>query len=191
MRLIQNLIAIVVAALLLGVAAVAAGRAIAAAITLFGNVDRQVAVVAAIVCAAALAAAWIMAGSVAAATRHRKAATLREEKTATYQLLVDYWTNRLQYPSPRSDELRADFLGRLQALDRLLALYGAAPVIRAHTVLRESVRAGRPDAVLLQSLSDVLIAVRRDLGADTPAQLGGDLRLLLAPARPDVQPVVA
>jgi hypothetical protein len=130
-----------------------------------------------------LALAWVVSRGIAAAHREGRAATFHDEKAAAYQLLLDFWTNRLQLPSPRSEALRADFLGRELALDRLLALYGGPLVIGAHTALRQAVReSGHQHAAVRHRFREVLVAVRADLGGETPRHTADDLERMLIPA---------
>jgi hypothetical protein len=184
MKLIGTIVAMLVGLSLIGALGYGGYLTARELRTLFASLDPQVAGVTAFACVVVLVSAWLVGRRVAAANRQSRAVAFREEKAATYQLLLDYWTNRLGQPAPRSEELRAEFLGRLQVLDRLLALYGAAMVIKAHTALRESVRVGsNADPEVQARLREVLIAIRADLGSDTPAHIAGDLQRLLMPTR--------
>lgn len=193
MKLIGSVVALMVGVLLVGAiggGAVFAVRAIAAR---FAALDPAVANVTAIACATALVSALVIARGIDAASRRQRTTLLREEKTAAYQLLLDFWTNRLQRPRVRSAEVQADLMGKRQVLDRLLALYGAAPVIRAHEALSALEQEERlePPAASAQ-LAVVLVAIRRDLGSNTPRRVGEDLTRLLVPSMgEDVQPRIA
>jgi hypothetical protein len=178
-NLIGKTIAVVVGVGLL--AAMAAGvylggRTIA---SLFAALDREVASVTAIACGAVLLAAWSIARGIRAASRQNRATTIRDEKSATYQLLLDFWVNRLEQ-APRAGELSPELAGKLRALDRLLALYGDVHVIAAHTALRDRVR-DHPDEQ--PRVGDVVVAVRKDLGTDTPHEIARSLDQLLLPHR--------
>lgn len=146
--------------LLLGVALIAAlGAGAWLALeyigSLFASLDAQVARVTAIGSVVVLLASMIVAAGIRAHGRARRAAQVREQKTATYQLFVDFWADPAAVPD------------KLQALDRLLALYGGAGVIRSHTALRAIARekgARHPDAQA--QLGKALVEIRRDLGSD-------------------------
>jgi hypothetical protein len=181
MKAVQNLMAITVAVALLAAAGFGGYWMLASAALMLRAFDTRTLAMAAAVSLAVLALAWVVSSGIAAAHREGRAATFHDEKAAAYQLLLDFWTNRLQLPSPRSEALRADFLGRELALDRLLALYGGARVIRAHAVLRETAAQRGDAAALRRSYRRMLLAVRADLGSDTPAQVADDLERLLAP----------
>jgi hypothetical protein len=60
-------------------------------------------------------------------------------------------------------------------------LYGAQAVIRAHTRLRDLERGGR-HADVRTGFGEALVAIRKDLGADTPHDAAHDLERLLLPA---------
>jgi len=166
--------------LLLGLALIAAlgGAAYLALefiVSIFAGLDAQMARVTAIGSVVVLLAAMIVAAGIREANRRSKAAQVREQKAATYELFVDCWTDSAATPE------------KLQALDRLLALYGGAAVIKAHVVLRTIARekgSRHPDAV--SQFGKALLETRRDLGADadvrgiTPLEL--QQLVLAAPA---------
>src|SRR4051812_48520873 len=137
MKLIERTIAWVTAVCVLvavGMVVAFAGRTLVSrAAALHGDVAN----VTFVACAVVLAAAWWISRAVVGAGRRTRAATLREEQAATYQLLLDYWLNRAERPTSRVGAQAAEFEGKVQALERLLAIYGNAAVIAAHTRLRE------------------------------------------------------
>jgi len=178
MKAIERTVAMVVAIALLALLGTGIYVAAKTIVTRFAALDREVATVLLMVCTVALASAWIIARGIGAASRRTRAVALREEKAATYQLLLDFWVNRLQPPSPRSVERSAEMTGKLEALDRLLALYGSAAVITAHATLRNELRQQRDGKAFLAA---VLVAVRKDLGTDTPHTVSRDLEQLLLP----------
>jgi hypothetical protein len=189
MKLIGSMVAMAVGILLLGAlggAALLVARAIAAA---FASLSPPIATVTAIGCAAALVCAAVIARGIDATSRRQRTTLLREEKAAAYQLLLDFWTNRLQRPRVRSAEVQADLLGKRLVLDRLLALYGAAPVIRVHAALSALEKeTGLEHPAALAQLAGVLVAIRSDLGSDTPRRVGEDLTRLLVPATDEDAP---
>jgi hypothetical protein len=160
-------------------AAIGAGAyfGIGKVVALFASLDRDVASVTAIACGVALMSAWMIARGIRAASRQNRATALRDEKSATYQLLLVFWVNRLQQPTPQG-ELSPELAGKLQALDRLLALYGEASVIAAHTALRDRI-GEHPD--VQHPVSEMVVAIRTDLGTDTPHNIANDLERLLLP----------
>ena len=155
--------------LLLGLALIAAlGAAAWLALdyigSLFASLDAQVARVTAIGSVVVLLASMIVTAGIRAHGRAGKAAQVREQKRATYQLFVDCWAD----PAAAPDNLKA--------LDRLLALYGGAAVIKAHAALRAIARekgTRHPDAQ--SQLGKALLEIRRDLGSDA------DVRGITAP----------
>lgn len=148
----------------------------------FTSLDPDVANVAGITGLALLAAAWIVARGAARSGREAKALALREEKTTTYQLFVDFWESLLRRGRTQAGELPVDLAGKLHMLDRMLALYGGAAVIRAHTSLRAlEGEKGAPHPDVRAKLGEALVAIRRDLGADTPLNAAFELERLLLP----------
>lgn len=167
---------------LLAALAYGAWLALDTLIALFAGLDREVAGITAIACIAALLAAWVVSRGVGAATRQARAMALREEKTATYQLFVDFWEGLLRRGRTQAGQLPVDLAGRLQVLERHLALYGGAAVIAAHTALRDLERqkgVRHPD--VRARLGEALVAIRRDLGADAPLNAAFQLERLLLP----------
>ena len=179
MKLIQNTIALITAIAVLaglGIVVAVTGRAfVTRAAALRGDVANATFVVSAVV----LASAWLIARAVAAASRRTRATVLREEQAATYQLLVDYWVNRVERPAPHSAAQTAELEGKLQTLERLLAMYGSAAVIAAHTRLRER---EWHDSDARAAVGDLLVAVRKDLGTETPHNMAAAIERLLLPA---------
>jgi len=178
MNALGKTLAVIVGLALLGAIGFGAWLVFQTIVALFAALDPEVATVTGIACLVALAAAWWIARSLRAAARQGKATALRDEKGATYQLFVDYWRGRLWQGHARPDAPENP-----KTLDRLLALYGAQAVIRAHTGLRDLARQGQgqhPD--LRARFAEALVAIRRDLGADTPRELAQDLERLLLPA---------
>ena len=176
-----------IAVVLIGIsmlAAVAAGAwlLLRSVFGFFASLDPDVANVAGITALALLAAAWIVARGAARSGREAKAFALRGEKTTTYQLFVDFWESLLRRGRNQAGELPVDLAGKLHMLDRMLALYGGAAVIRAHTALRalEGEKGPRhPD--VRAKLGEAIVAIRRDLGADTPLDAAFELERLLLP----------
>ena len=136
-------------------------------------------IVTGIACVVVLAASWWIARAIRAASQQSKALTLRDEKTATYQLFVEFWENLLRQKLARSDQ----FSDKLKVLERLLALYGGAGVVKAHTALRDKERdKGAQHADVRALLGEALAAIRSDLGVDTPRHIAGALEQLILPA---------
>jgi hypothetical protein len=131
---------------------------------LFVTLDAQVAKVTAIGAAVVLAAAAIIASAVRKGGAKSEGSRVREQKLGVYQLFVECWQEQ------------AAATHKLLALDRLLALYGGAAVIKAHTALRAIYRekgTRHPDT--LSQLGKVLLEMRKDLGSSaqgiTPLEL--------------------
>jgi len=182
MKTIGRIVALLVSIALLSAFGFGGYLAIERVAALFASLDPEVAIVTAITCLAALTCAWIVARGIRAAGRQNKAIALREEKTATYQLLLDFWATVLLQKG-RTDQLTAIGSEKVQLLERMLALYGAASVIGAHTTLRclERNKGGQHPEVRAR-LGEVLVAIRNDLGTDTPPGVGTELAGLLLPA---------
>ncbi len=182
MNALGKTLALVVGLALLGAMAFGAWLIFQTIVVLFAALDPEVATVTGLACLVALAAAWWIARGLRTAVNQSKAMALREEKTAAYQLFVDYWQSRLA-GGTRADRAPAEAVGKLHLLDRLLSLYGGAAVIRAHTGLRDLDREGRaPRAELRARFGEALVVIRKDLGADTPRELAQELERLLLPA---------
>jgi hypothetical protein len=178
-----QLIAVSFGLALLAAIGYGAWLALDATVAVFASLDREVASITAIACIAALIASWVVSRGLGAATRQSRAMALRAEKTATYQLFVDFWESFLRRGRAPSDQLPIDLAGKLRVLERHLALYGAAPVIRAHTALRDlERRKGVKHPDLRERLGEALVAIRRDLGAETRLNAALELERLLVPA---------
>jgi hypothetical protein len=177
MNALGKALGLFVALALLGAIGFGAWHGFQIIVARFLALDPQVATVTGIACLVALAAAWWIAHSLRTAMQQSKAMALREERIAAYQFFVDYWKEKLRAPA------RTDLAEKLQLLDRLLALYGAAAVIRAHTALRDLEREGRAQPSDLRTrFSEALVAIRKDLGADTPSGTAQELVRLIFPA---------
>ena len=178
MKLIGQMVALLFGVSLLAATGFGVYLGLQYVVALFAALDPQVASVTGIGCVVALTAAWGVSRGLRTAIRESKAMTLREEKTATYQLFVDFWKNLLRQERASTDPLPADLSERLQLLDRLLALYGAAAVIKAHTALRALQQARNQD--LRPQFAKALVEIRKDLGSDS--LVAEELRQLLLPA---------
>ena len=175
MNALGKTLALVVGLALLGAIGFGAWLVFQTVVALFAALDPEVATVTGLACLVALAAAWWIARSLSSAIRQSKAMALREEKAAAYQLFVEYWQGRL------AGAARSDGAEKLNTLDCLLALYGAQAVIRAHTSLRDLERDER-HADVRTGFGEALVAIRQDLGADTPNGAARELERLLLPA---------
>ena len=182
MKLIGKTVAVVVGVALLGAIGFGAFLGIRYLSDAFAGLDPQVASVTAIASVVALTSAWVIARGVRAASKSSQALALRDEKAATYQLFVDVWENLIQQPRGRGDRLPAELSDKLDLLERLLALYGATAVVERQTALRgleRSKGAQHPD--VLAQIGEALVAIRKDLGSDTPRNAAFELERLLAP----------
>lgn len=177
------LIAVSFGLALLGAIGYGTWLAVDAIVAVFASLDREAANLTAIASVLALTAAWVIArGGIGPSNRQGQAFALREEKTATYQLFVDFWESLLRRGRTHSDQLPVDLAGKLHVLDRYLALYGGAAVIRSHTALRELEREkGTQHPDVRSHLCDALIAIRKDLGAEIPFNAAHELEQLLLP----------
>ena len=182
MKLIGQLVAVVFGLALVAALAFGAWLTFRGIGALFAGLDPQVATVTGIVCLIALLAAWMIARSIGAASRRSKATALREDKAATYQLFVDLWANLVRQGRARMDQLPADLSEKLQVLERVLALYGGTAVIKAHTALRRVAHEkGVQQPEVRAGLAQALVAIRQDLGVDTPHNLAHELEQLVGP----------
>ena len=183
MKPVASLVGAAIGVALMAALGYACWLAIGAIVDVFAALDRELANLTALACVVALTAAWIIArGGLGPSERRRKEAELRSEKTATYQLFVDFWESLLRRGRTHSDQLPVDLAGKLHVLDRYLALYGGAAVIRAHMALRELEREnGTQHPDVRARLCDALIAIRKDLGAEVPLNAASELEQLLLP----------
>lgn len=138
--------------------------------SLFATLDAQVAKVTAVGSAVVLASAAIVASALRKGDAMNQAVRVQEQQIGVYQFFVECWQDQATAPH------------KLLALDRLLALHGAAAVIKAHMALRTIARekgATHPDA--LAQLGKALLEIRKDLGGDAARGIGaaelGDLVL--------------
>ena len=173
MKLIGQVVAVLFGVSLLAAIGFSVYLGLEYIVALFAGLDPQVASVTGIACVVAFTAVWAVSRSLGRAVRQGKAMALREEKTATYQLFVDYWKSRLQ-----SGVAPTDPSEKLALLDRLLALYGGAPVIRAHAALRDLGLQARHSESRAR-FGEALVAIRRDLGTDTPGDAARELEQLV------------
>jgi hypothetical protein len=147
---------------------------------LFASLDSQVARITAIVSVVALLASVIIARGIRATGEQNEADRLFEEKAKTYRLLIDSWYVLLRQGGGADDRSRAQASEELRSLERLLALYGSASAIKAHTALRTLARdrgAQSPEA--RSQFARVLLEIRKDLGSGTVGLTAEDLQQLL------------
>jgi len=172
-------------ALLLGLALLAAlglggYRVVTFIVGLFTSMDFQVARITAIASVVALLASLIIARGIRQAGRQNKATPLFEEKAKTYRLLIDLWYGLLRQGRGADDRSRTQSSDELRGLERLLALYASANVIKAHIALRALERdcgAQSPDVRL--QFAKALLEIRKDLGSETAGLTPEDLQQLL------------
>ena len=127
-------------------------------------------------------AALIIASSIRQLSRQNKANQLQADKIAAYKLFVDLWVALLQQRYSLEDRSAPELSEALHTLDHLLALFGGSNVIKAHTALRTSVREdATQQSEIASQLINAVIAVRKDLGSDTPGPTTEDLQQLLCP----------
>ena len=182
MKLIGQIVALIVIALLVGAIVSGIYLAFEYVAALFMRLDQQVAIITGISWVIALATSWGIVRAIRASSRQSRSMALREEKTATYQLFLDYWEDLLRQEAVQMDKLPAEFSEKLKVLERLLALYGDAAVLKAHTLLRSVARDQgtlHPDTRV--RFGEALVAVRKDLGSDTPRHIAAELERLLLP----------
>ena len=143
-------------------------------VSLFALLDAQVAKVTAIASLVVLAAAAIVASAVRNAAGKSRAARVQEQRNGTYQFFVECWQDPATPPH------------KFQALERLLALYGAAAAIRAQAELRALVREkGARHPEVATRVGKALLELRRDLGAQEGGVTATELQqLVLAPQAP-------
>lgn len=151
---------------------------------LFFSLDRQVATVTGIGSMVALVISWVIARAIRTSGLQSKTIPIRDEKTASYQLFVDYWENLLRQGRAPMHQPPAELAEKLKVLDRLLALYGGAAVVKAHTALRDLEREkGVLHPAVRTRFGEALLAIRKDLGSETQRNLGIELERLLLPVR--------
>ena len=184
MKTIGNVAAVTSALLLIGAIGFGVYLAIDWFVGLFTSLTPEVANVTAIACVVALVSALAIARAITTAGREATAMVCREEKTTTYQLLLDLWASVLGASRAQTPLLQPDPCGKLEAIERLLAVYGSTAVIEAHMALRGAAGyGGHQHPEVRVRLSEMLIAVRNDLGTDAPDRLADRLVGLLLPAQ--------
>lgn len=142
--------------------------------SLVAALDAQVARVTAIGSLVVLAAAALIASAIRRGAAKTGGAQIHEHKIGAYQFFIECWQDPATPPH------------KLQALDRLVALYGGAAVIRAHAELRALARekgARHPDVAA--RLGKALLELRKDLGVHEGGVSAPELQqLVLAPQAP-------
>jgi hypothetical protein len=136
--------------------------------------DAQVGRVTAIGSLVVLAAAALVAAAIRRSAAKTAAARTHEQKISAYQFFVECWQDPGTPPH------------KLQTLDRLLALYGGAAVVRAHLALRALAREKsmrHPDTAA--QIGKVLLELRKDLGVPAEGISASELQhLVLASQAP-------
>ena len=184
MKLIGHIVASLFGFALLGSLGFGTYLALEYIVALFADLDRQVATVTGIGSMVALAISWVIARAIRASGLQSKTMTLRDERAASYQLFVDYWESLLRQGRAPMHQPPAEQAEKLKVLDRLLALYGGAAVVKAHTALRDLEREkGALHPAVRTRFGEALLAIRKDLGSDTPRNFGIELERLLLPVR--------
>ena len=184
MKLIGQVTALFFGLGLLGALGFGGYLAIEDFVQLFFSLDRQVATVTGIGSMVALAISWVIARAIRASGLQSKTMTLRDERAASYQLFVDYWESLLRQGRAPMHQPPDELAEKLKVLDRLLALYGGAAVVKAHTALRDLEREkGALHPAVRTRFGEALLAIRKDLGSDTPRNFGIELERLLLPVR--------
>lgn len=182
MKNINQALATLVVLLLLAAIAVAGIAAFDYARTLYTSLDPQVARITATGLIAILTTAWIVARIARRAAAQRIRQQLGNEVAAAYQYFVDYWT------AVMADRHHSDNnLEEPSTLDRLLALYGSAEVIKAHMRLRTMMQEREAqDGDVRAEFGKALVAMRNDLGFDMHGITAQQLQNLALPA-PDAE----
>ena len=155
-------------------------RGVMFVVGLFASLDFQSARITAIASLVALLAANMVARAIRKAGRQNRATLPVEEKAKTYRLLVDLWQGLLRQGRGVDDRSRAQSSEELRSLERMLALYGSARVIKAHITLRALERdsgAHSPDVRL--QFAKAIVEIRKDLGSETVGLTPEDLQQLL------------
>lgn len=159
-------------------------RVVASIMGLFTSLDFQVARITAIASVVALLVALIIAHAIRRSAGPRIANQVMEGKAATYRRLIDLWLGLIQDGRGAEGRSRSRSPEELRDLERSLALYGSAKVLKAHVVLRALEREGRMQSTEVKSeLVKALLEIRADLGSETVGLTLEDLhRLLFADA---------
>jgi hypothetical protein len=146
----------------------------------FGRMDPEVAAVTAIASLVMLLASFIIAGSIRRTSSGSKQNQLRAEKAATYKVVINVWEEHLL--SGAVDRATRAASEELDALDRLLILYGSPEVIRAHARLRALAheKASKDTNMSLQ-FTRMLMEMRKDIGSETLGFSAGELQQFLLP----------
>ena len=138
-------------------------------VAVFADLDSQLATVTAIFSLSVLASAAVVASAIRAASRNHRSSQLFEQKAATYQLLIDCVTEQGLDSTEVVEEKR-------RALDRLLALYGSAGVIKAYANLQAAASHDNAEG----GWEAVVAQIRKDLGAEMHGLEIADLGNLIA-----------
>jgi hypothetical protein len=177
MKTINQTFSIFVGLLLLGALAYGGIAAIEYVSSLFMSLDPQLARAATIILLVVLITGWTFSRSVRKAAGQKVRQQLISEIATTYQYFTEYWIRaiNLKYLSNNAPETQHD-------LDRLMALYGSAEAINAHLALRTMfLKKDMQPAEMRTQFGKALLAIRKDLGADSQGLSAKDLAQLLLP----------
>lgn len=146
---------------------------------LFKTMNPQVAAVTAVASCVMLLASLIIAASIRKASRQSRANQLRAERDATYKVFMQVWEELLRQPKDQSPPA---FNEELEAVDRLLVLYGSVTVIKAHAALRALLREkGAQHASVRSLFAATLVEMRKEFGSQAQGLLAEELLQLLLP----------
>lgn len=147
-------------------------------ISLFGELDRQVAIVTGVTAATILAAAFIVRRKNSSTLAYAGTNVIRSRKMDLYEHLLRAVIQQVELEKLTSTI--GDLEGELTALQRKLILFGSPNVIKlASQILNHSEQGVPTDDCQLSLLRKLILAMRKDLGQSNVGLQSIDLRALL------------
>lgn len=180
MKYIKSTLSAFISLIVLGALGIGGYYALKYVLGIFGRMDFQVAIVAAIASIVILLATLVIARSIRRSSGQHWVNQLHAQKTVTYQFFIDLWQDLIRLGPGSGGEVPDVLSEELLMLDRQLILYGSPGVIKAHTVLRGLDRAeGMRNPDLILKLAEALIEIRKDLGSNNFGFSGKELEQLV------------
>lgn len=130
---------------------------------LFGILEPQIATITTIASMVAVFCATIVVGGFKWMGRKKQEAALRAERANLYENILLIWGERLTLGTKM---LESSTEKELRKLERLLTLRGSATVLKTYLALqRQANQVGVHTAELTSSIAQLILDMRRDLGA--------------------------
>lgn len=186
MNAITTIFGIVFGLTVLAVLAAWGYLAFSKGLDLFGTLDPQVATITTVASMVAVFCATIVVGGFRWMGRKKNEVAVRAERANLYENILLIWGEKLMLGTRT---LESSTEKELRKLERLLTLRGSANVLKAYLALqRQANRVGLHNSELTSFLAQLILDMRRDLGASVVNVNEGDLTALLQGGKIDEPP---